>query len=43
MRNWENYFFKNQIKKKKTEDQFQKAACEQKTTSEEWKFNSDKN
>ena len=34
----------NQIKKicRKTENQFQKAACEKETTSEKWKFCSNK-
>ena len=35
-------FLKNQIKNKKTENQCQNAACEQKTTSEKWKSGSNK-
>ena len=40
--NWENNLYKNQIKKlkKKTENQSLNAACEQKSTSEKWKFGS---
>ena len=36
--NWENHLLKNRIKKRKTDNQCQNAACEQKTTCEKWKF-----
>ena len=35
-------FLKKHINKKKTENRCQNAACEQKTTSEKWTFDSNK-